>query len=386
MTQHVMSKTAWFLLATAIIILTIAPIGGRRYLVSEIQRIKSEPPQTIPASCTFDARMLCDPTVHPLQTLMNEDPYVRMVMITPIAPASPESSTQMLENLFAEPSHTRHLAPPALPAYEQEDAVIGAMLEEMMTSAVRLSVAAEEATASTYYGGTENAADEAFVAMLTFLMDLSRQSSGAAEYYHDPNQLSEKLCSYGKTILETESGNENEPMVVGGDMTRLRLARRLSEVETAPESPDGSVIFINGDAPEMLFLTSFRTIIHEDLRDSAPPAAYLQRQDDGIQQCFWNSYNSHLVSHSCSRAMDEFQMSKAPTILNHMANLDMISKAAFYAALFGLLVPLYFVALCLCGDVEDEEDDEDSLGNEYYEINESINMNGAFIAVPLRVV
>ena len=128
--------------------------------------------ETTTTSCTFDAQVLCDPTVQPLQSLLDEDPYVRMIMVTPLASVSPDSSMEMLENIFTEPENTRHLSPPT---YEQEDAAIGAMLEEMMTSAVRLSVAAEDATSSTYYGTTESAAEEAFVAMLTSIMDLSRQ-------------------------------------------------------------------------------------------------------------------------------------------------------------------------------------------------------------------
>lgn len=386
MTQHVMSKTVWFLVLSAIVLIEVAPNFGWKYMRSEIKRVENEPLPTIPSSCTSDARMLCDPFANPLQSLMNEDPFVRMIMITPIAPASPEASTQMLEDLFAAPSNARHLAPPAPPAYEQEDAVIGAMLEEMMTSAMRLSAAAEEVTSSTYYGTTESAADEAFVAMLTSLMDLSRQSSGAAEYYQSPDQLSEMLCACAKAIEESEGGNENEPMVVGGDMTRLRFARRLSEVEAAPESPDGNVMFVNGDAPEMLFLPMLRIIIHEDVNEIAPPVANFQSQDDGIKQCFWSSYSSQLVSPSCSRAVDELQIFKEPTNFNHIVSWDMISYVTVCAALLALFAPLALVTLMLCGVDEEEENDEDFLGNEYYEFSESANMNGAFIAVPLRVV
>ena len=85
--------------------------------------------ETTTTSCTFDAQVLCDPTVQPLQSLLDEDPYVRMIMVTLLASVSPDSSMEILENLFTEPENTRHLSPPT---YEQEDAAIGAMLEEMI--------------------------------------------------------------------------------------------------------------------------------------------------------------------------------------------------------------------------------------------------------------
>ena len=43
------------------------------------------------------------------------------------------------------------------------------------------------------------------------------------------------------------------------------------------------------------------------------------------------------------------------------------------------------IALMFCCN-DGEEDDEEYLGNEYIEISDSINNNGAYTAVPLRVV
>merc|ERR1719162_1352623 len=63
----------------------------------------------IPPSCTFDAQVLCDHTVDPVQALMNQDPFVRLIM-TPLEQSSPESSTIILDNLFAASAGRQHLS------------------------------------------------------------------------------------------------------------------------------------------------------------------------------------------------------------------------------------------------------------------------------------
>jgi len=375
----ILPNTVRFLLASGVICIGLTNFKSRENLISVINRIKVEPLKTIPLSCTFDARVLCDQTVHPLQTLLDEDPFVRMVLVSPVEPSSPEFSTEILDSLFAEPSNAGQLTPSA---YDQEDAVIGAMLEEMMTSAIRLSVTAEEMMSPMYYGTTESAAEEAFVAMLTSLMNHSRESSGAVEYYHDPNQLSDKLCQKGKKFLETES-EKSGLMVVDGDTTRLRLARRLSEVQTAPESTDGNVILINGVESPMMFITSFRMIINEDSTDITHPMEGPLPNDGALQNCLWNAYSSRQVSHSCSRALDEFQISKDAILLKHITTLNSIKNSPvtiWFFVFFSLMVLTFY------GNGNEEWNDEDSIGNEYHEIGESIKRNGAYIAVPLRVV
>jgi len=366
----ILPNTVRFLLACGLIFTVHTNIKRRKNFISEINRIRDEQPlKTIPPSCAFDARVLCDPTVHPLQTLLDEDPFVRMVLVSPVETLSPEFSTEILDSLFAEPSNTGQLTPST---YDQEDAVIGAMLEEMMSSAMRLSVAAEEMTSPMYYGTTESATEETFVAMLTSLMNHSRESSGAVEYYHDPSQLRDKLCQKGKKLLKTES-EKTGSMVEYYDATRLKLARRLSEVQTDPESTDGNVILINGIESPMMFITSFRMIINEDSTDIAPPMAGPFPNDGALQNCLWSAYSNRQVSHSCSRALDEFQMSKDAILLKHIIFIF-------------LLVFLSLSVLNLYGNDDEEWNDEDSLGNEYHEIGESIKRNGAYIAVPLRVV
>jgi len=375
----ILPNTVRFLLACGLIFTVHTNIKRRKNFISEINRIRDEQPlKTIPPSCAFDARVLCDPTVHPLQTLLDEDPFVRMVLVSPVETLSPEFSTEILDSLFAEPSNTGQLTPST---YDQEDAVIGAMLEEMMSSAMRLSVAAEEMTSPMYYGTTESATEETFVAMLTSLMNHSRESSGAVEYYHDPSQLRDKLCQKGKKLLKTES-EKTGSMVEYYDATRLKLARRLSEVQTDPESTDGNVILINGIESPMMFITSFRMIINEDSTDIAPPMAGPFPNDGAVQNCLWSAYtNMQFVSQSCSRALDEFQMSKSKDAILLKHNLSVNNN---YPVIIWLLI---FLSLrVLYGNSDEERNDEDSLGNEYHEIGESIKRNGAYIAVPLRVV
>jgi len=178
--------------------------------------------------------------------------------MSPIEISSPASSTMMLDNLFTVSASDQHFSQPS---FEQEDALLASMLETMMASAMRFSAAAEEITSSTYYGTKESAAEETFSTMLTSLLDLSDTSTGADQYYHDPDQLRKKVCSYGQTVLE----NHNKSTTVDND-TRLSLARRLSEVDQDPEP-----------LYELPFVSSIRIFIFEDEPLVPPPISGLSQ-------------------------------------------------------------------------------------------------------------
>jgi len=167
---------------------------------------------------------------------------------------------------------------------------------------------------------------------------------------------------------------------VDGDDTRLRLARRLSEIETAPDASDGNVMLIDGIESPMMFITSFRMIIHEDLSDVTPPVPAWYPQDTAVQNCLVSAYHARQVSHPCSLALDQFQKFKESNLLKHITIYHYVYVIIAMIPFMSLIV----LVCCLSDTVE--EDDEDSLGDEYVSMTESIKMNGAYTAVPLRVV
>jgi len=342
----------------------------------------------IPSSCTIDAQAICDrsETFHPLHTLVRRDPFVRMITLSSNESSSPESSTRILDDLFTDPLNSQRDQAPQSPL--NDGALLGAMLEQMIMSAIRFSAAAEEVTSATYYGTRESAAEETFVTMLTSLFDHSDQSSATAEYYHDPNQLRKSVCNYGRNVLSKERKDEVEHTTVDSNTIRLRLARRLSEVETAPDF---------SDVP-MTFVTSFRMINFEDLPVPGRRVANSYSEGEDRQQCLWNAYHSAnpKVSFPCHNALYEIELSSPTRLYQIYSNWDYGARTnasiGLASALTGLIALIGYTMFN--EDDEDEENDEHDLGYEYCEMSESmecesVDINNVYTGVPfvpLRIV
>jgi len=328
----------------------------------------------IPPSCTLDAQALCNPAVNPIQALMNQDPFVRLIM-SPIEQSSPESSTMMLDNLFEASAGDEHFLHSP---FEQEDAVLGSMLENMMASAMLLSVAAEEMTSSMYYGTRESAAEETFTTMVATLLDLSDTSTGADQYYHDPDQLRKKVCSYGQTVLESE----NKSTTVD-DETRLRLGRRLSEVDQDPESSSLVVIPLYGTEGNELttFVSTIRIVIFEDVSHDVPPMLDPYFRNEVTKECLWVAYHAGEVSPTCSFTLKALEVSDVADLVE---NYTYLGNHLFLNFIFGFVAALMLFVTCYSPGCEEEEmDDLELFGNEYHEMSETNMMNGVYTGVPL---
>lgn len=329
----------------------------------------------IPQFCAFDTQMHCDPTANPLRTLVDEDPYVRMIMVSPAAPSaeSSESSTRFLDSLFTESQGERSVAPPTFEQASEGEVQIGDLIDGMMMSAMRLSIAAEEMTSTTYYGTRDSAAEDAFVTMLSSLFGYAASN---AENYNGPNQLRSKACAYGRSVLEKPRDIENGNFVAT-DETRLRLARRLSEVETASDFSDsGTMMFITP------FVTSFR-VVYDDSANFAPPTSRFLTQDGDRQQCLWNAFNAGEVSHDCDATMRRLDLAAHNGLIDEY---NSVVYDIFSLKIVGLIAALivvigYRTLICFEDDEDDveEEDSEYLLGDEYHEMRDSV----AYIAVPL---
>lgn len=339
----------------------------------------------IPSSCNNDVKFLCEQprSIQPLQTILRIDPFVRIITITPME-SSPESSSRILDDLFADPWISQHNEAPESQESPLKDGVsLGVMMEQMMKSAMRFSSAAEEVVSSHYYGTRENAAEDTFITMLNSFFDLSDQSSGTEEYYHDPNELRKSVCNYGKTVLSNESEDESEFMTVDNNQTRLRLARRLSELETAPKFPDVSSTFI----------TSFRSEFINDQPVASRQTMTLYPEDEDHQKCLWNARSTGMVSYPCEVALDDvaakmLRSSQEYRDLYHKFRTNIAIGVA--SSIIGLIL---FMVLSNEGN-DYCEDHEDDFGNDHHAMSESTKcdtneINQVYTGVPyvpLRVV
>jgi len=193
------------------------------------------------------------------------------------------------------------------------------------------------------------------------------------------------VCSYGQTVLE----NENKSSADGNE-TRRRLARRLSEVDQGPESPNVVVALPHGsEGIEMPFVSSIRIIIFEDMPDVMPSksSTFLTKVD--MEQCMWDAYHAGEVSYMCGLKMNDIEVSRSIIGAEMLENIEDYEHVAKQLLLNFIIC---FVAISMCmftcyrsSDDEEEMDVLDISGNEYYEMSENTMMESVHTGVPLTM-